>query len=55
MELDFLVSCSHKMVDDVRGGSIASSAAEPLIARDASNNTVSAMYTAISSRVSVLA
>ena len=38
MELDFLVSCADKVVDDVGGGSVATGTAEPLATTQALNN-----------------
>jgi hypothetical protein len=35
VELDFLVAGANQVVDDVRGGSVAAGAAEPLVAGQA--------------------
>lgn len=48
MQLDFLVASSHQVVDDVRGGSVAAGAAEPLVAGKALDDTAWVVDTAVS-------
>jgi len=49
MELNFLVSRSDKMVDDVGRGSIATGTAEPLAATKTLDNAAGRMDAAVSS------
>ena len=53
MELDFLVSCSDKVVDDVGGRGVASGAAEPFLASQTSDNAAGVVDAAVSSFVSL--
>lgn len=48
MQLDLLVASPNEMVDDVRGGCVATSAAKPLIAGKAFDNTARVVDAAIS-------
>lgn len=48
MQLNFLVAGADKVVNDVRRGSVAASATEPLVTGQALDNTGSVMDAAIS-------
>jgi hypothetical protein len=48
VKLDFLVSGTDKMVDDVGGGSVSTSAAEPFATSQAFDNTAWSMNATVS-------
>lgn len=47
MELNFLVTGAHKVVDDVRGRGVTTGAAEPLVARQTFSDTALVVDTAV--------
>lgn len=54
MQLHFLVSSANKMVDNVRGGGVAASTAEPFVAAQTLDDTGGVVYAAVSTRDAIV-